>query len=148
MTIIYKQGDVLSGPEKYILHGCNAQGVMGSGIAKAIRSKWPEVYDRYHEAYQARRLSLGSVVPIVVGGKTVFNCITQKYYGRDKNIVYVDYKAVESCMNIVSDILKDEQGACVAMPLIGCGLANGDWNIVEAIIDKAAQHWTAVVYRM
>lgn len=33
MKIIYKQGDLLSCPERVILHGCNAQGVMGSGIA-------------------------------------------------------------------------------------------------------------------
>ncbi len=35
--ITYKQGDLMKASETYIAHGCNAQGVMGSGVAKAIR---------------------------------------------------------------------------------------------------------------
>ena len=34
MNIIYKQGDLLECSEQVIVHGCNAQGVMGSGVAK------------------------------------------------------------------------------------------------------------------
>lgn len=33
--IQYKTGNLLDTPDSYIVHGCNAQGVMGSGVAKA-----------------------------------------------------------------------------------------------------------------
>ena len=39
MKIIYKQGDLLEAEEVVIVHGCNAQGVVGSGVALAIRNK-------------------------------------------------------------------------------------------------------------
>ncbi|KKN25229.1 hypothetical protein LCGC14_0887100, partial [marine sediment metagenome] len=32
MIITYVIGDLLESPYRLILHGCNAQGVMGSGI--------------------------------------------------------------------------------------------------------------------
>lgn len=34
-----------------IAHGVNCRGRMSSGVAAAIRSKWPIVYDKYREMY-------------------------------------------------------------------------------------------------
>ena len=39
--------DLLNSPDRIIVHGCNAQGVMGAGVAKAIRTKYPEAYSNY-----------------------------------------------------------------------------------------------------
>ena len=48
-----------------IVHGCNAQGVMGSGVAKQLRAKYPEIYVDYLdglEEYSTENLSpLGAV---------------------------------------------------------------------------------------
>ena len=38
-TIEYRVGDFLGGNEHVFVHGCNAQGVMGSGAAAAVRKK-------------------------------------------------------------------------------------------------------------
>ena len=35
-----------------IVHQVNCQGVMGSGVAKAIRDKWPQVFTSYYSKYQ------------------------------------------------------------------------------------------------
>ena len=42
-----KLGDICSVNSGIIVHGCNAQGVMGSGVAKAIRLKYPQVFEDY-----------------------------------------------------------------------------------------------------
>lgn len=34
MKIDYRIGDMFKGGHKFIAHGCNAQGVMGSGVTK------------------------------------------------------------------------------------------------------------------
>ncbi|ESQ88967.1 hypothetical protein ABAC460_14395 [Asticcacaulis sp. AC460] len=49
MKIIYKTGDLLEAPERVICHGCNAQGVMGSGIAVPIRNRYPMVFKAYRD---------------------------------------------------------------------------------------------------
>lgn len=41
-----KYGDLLSS-KGIIVHGVNSQGVMGSGVAKQIKDKWPEAYGSY-----------------------------------------------------------------------------------------------------
>ena len=154
--IIYKQGDLLLGPEKYIVHGCNAQGGMGTGIALQIKQKYPEVFDVYRSAYEEHnQLFLGDTIPAVAeDGKVVFNCITQDRYGRNKSIVYVDYDAVRKCLIEVNNTIRDNNSIRlnhhteVAMPKIGCGLANGDWAVVEAIINEVMIDCQPIVYTL
>ena len=52
MKIEYRKGDLFQTEIKTIVHGCNAQGVMGSGVAKIIRDKYPKAYDRYVAEYK------------------------------------------------------------------------------------------------
>ena len=40
-------GDLLNTQAKYICHQVNCKGRMGSGVAKQIRAKYPEVYTAY-----------------------------------------------------------------------------------------------------
>ena len=40
-------GNILEATEDIICHQVNCQGVMGSGLAKQIRSKWPSVFADY-----------------------------------------------------------------------------------------------------
>ena len=42
-------GDLLKAKEKFIVHQCNAQGVMGSGVAKQIATLYPEAEKQYKE---------------------------------------------------------------------------------------------------
>ena len=59
MKIVYKVGDITEAPEVVIVHGCNTQGAMGSGVAKAIRRKYPWAYEAYIDAYIKVGLDMG-----------------------------------------------------------------------------------------
>lgn len=48
-------GDLLQAKEAAICHQVNCQNVMGSGVAKAIFTKWPEVKTEYHRFCNGRR---------------------------------------------------------------------------------------------
>ena len=41
-------GDLLEGDSKIIVHQVNCMGEMNSGVAKAIRNKYPEVFEQYY----------------------------------------------------------------------------------------------------
>ena len=47
MKIEYVVGDFIDGSEDTILHGCNAQGVMGRGAALAIKTRLPWAFAEY-----------------------------------------------------------------------------------------------------
>jgi hypothetical protein len=49
MEISIKNGSILSGGDNVVAHQVNCVGVMGSGVALAIRDKYPRVYTEYLE---------------------------------------------------------------------------------------------------
>ena len=136
MTFEVKIGDLFEDvAEGFIMHGCNAQGVMGSGFAKIIRERYPIAYQQY--ADQAPNYILGEVIPVLVAPNLVIvNAITQDFYGTDR--VHVDYGAVgQACQGVKhlarSGMIESDK---ITFPFIGAGLAGGDQgqllNIFEA----------------
>lgn len=127
-------GDLLTA-KGIIVHGCNCQGVMGSGVAKQIRAKWPVVYDEYKAREYVLGLFLGNtqIIP-VESGVWVVNAMTQECYGKD-GLLYVDYDAVREAFRRIKPwaIIHNVP---VNFPLIGCGLAGGEWSVVAPIIEE------------
>ena len=129
-----------------IIHGCNAQGVMNSGIAKEIRETYPDNflnYKRYCDSYgMDRKYLLGKVCWFQPHeGLWIANAITQLNYGRDPNTQYVDYEAIQKAFNeIVSHVVHGALSTFngnthLNYPTIGAGLGNGDWSVINDIIE-------------
>jgi O-acetyl-ADP-ribose deacetylase (regulator of RNase III) len=141
MPVKYVTGNLLEAPETVIMHGCNAQGVMGSGVARQIRALHPIAYEVYREAYDTRTvvergLPLGSFSVAQDGDRTIVNAVTQEFFGRDPDVVYVSYDAITRlCESLAQD--PRFAGVDIAIPRIGAGLANGRWEIIEGILARA-----------
>lgn len=144
VNIIFKNGDALKGPEKYLAHGCNNRGVMGSGIAKQIRKKYEPAYDYYRYIYNHGKLKMGEIYPYDCGDKVIINCITQNGYGRD-GARYVDYDSIIKCFNSMN--LMFSKNDHVAMPMIGAGLGGGSWTVISEIIQDVSK-FQPVVYQL
>lgn len=147
--IVYKTGDATEGPEALLLHGCNAQGAMGSGIAKAIREKFPEAFLEYRKVYSLNSgLILGEVITVECSeGKIIANGITQEFYGRDEK-QYVSYDAINKVMEEVNRYAIEFNIDTVAMPLIGAGLGGGSWKIISKIIEDTLIDVKPIVYTL
>lgn len=150
--IEYVKGDLFAGDHPVIAHGVNCQGVMGSGVAKLVKEKYPEVYksykelcDRYSEKSWMMRPLLGGIqlVPII-NGPVVINCFTQNKYGSGKQ---VSYDAVDSCFKDIAVYLEDTD-EYLAIPKIGAGLGGGEWSIIEAIIKHHLKDVHVKVYEL
>jgi O-acetyl-ADP-ribose deacetylase (regulator of RNase III) len=151
--IEYITGNLLDSNEKLIVHGCNAHGVMGSGIAIAIRDKWPQVYDIYREHYEEHigEDIMGEIVWAMIkrddgDDLVVANAITQKNAGRDKSVRYCSYDAIDKVFKQIDEFVVGAGFDRVGMPLIGAGLANGSWKVISAIIEANSTNYTPVVY--
>ena len=151
MKIIYKHGDLMQASEDALMHGCNAQGVMGSGVAKLIRDAYPGAYTAYRDVFKAVGLKLGDLIGAdrdAYGYRhSVINAITQQFYGRDPDMVYVSYTGLRKAMSAVPQLMHLlGPDRVLAMPLIGAGLANGKWSIISKIIEDESDDWQPVVY--
>ncbi len=138
MSFTIRYGDMFAEvTEGYIMHGCNAQGVMGSGVARIIR-------DRYHEAYltyakQAPYYIMGEVIPAKVTDElAIINAITQDFYGGGE--IHADYDAIRQAMkgavHVVSSGTYEGVPKELHMPFIGAGLGGGDPDTIVAIMGE------------
>lgn len=154
MKIIYRHGDLMKAPEQFIVQGCNAQGVMGSGVAKLLRDHDENIYAEYRAKYvsQGNSLRLGQTVWVNSNPWVVIDAITQEFYGRDPDVVYVSYDGLSEAFSDINESIHAFTGSeaivKVAMPLIGAGLANGKWSIISEIVERKSSKFQPVVYLM
>ena len=137
--MIYElKGNLLESECMYICHQVNCQGKMNSGVAKAIRDKWPEVYTKYLEKYiKADGHSdelLGEIQHVPVSNlKVVVNMFAQEYYGYDGKH-YTSYDAFWSCLNYLTITIP--KGSGIAFPgYIGCARGGANWDVIKNMIE-------------
>jgi O-acetyl-ADP-ribose deacetylase (regulator of RNase III) len=133
-NIEYRKGNLLDVQYGVIAHGVNCQGVMGSGVALAVRQKYPQAYEDYRNFCASNILGgsaslLGEVQCSTEKNIVVANCFTQNFYGTGKR--QVNYEAVAKCFESLN-----QQTDRVNIPKIGAGLGGGDWKVIEAIINS------------
>jgi len=78
--IKYVRGNLLDAPQPIIVHQVNCQGVMGSGVAKAIRDKYPQAYQAYRsmqESYTVKSSLLGQAQIVSTNEHAIINLFSQ-----------------------------------------------------------------------
>ena len=133
----------LNGDYDVIVHGCNCFHTMGAGIAKRIKNEVPDAYVADGLTLYGDRNKLGqfSFCRDKPSGLFVVNAYTQyNYRGQGMK---ADYEAIR---NVFQSIAIAFNGMKIAYPLISCGLAGGDWKIVQGIIDQELRYqWHQLV---
>jgi len=120
-----------------IVHGCNAQGVMGSGIALSIKNKWPEVFNAYRKKFLDSGLILGEVIYVKVAENLIVaNAITQEFYKGNTSYADIRYTSYDAVDKAFADINKYSQRTNLPIhyPLIGAVRGGGNWDIISKII--------------
>lgn len=147
--IRHVRGNLLETNDTFIAHGCNAHGVMGAGVAAAIRAQWPEVYKTYRDTmidknWIGNTSALGEIIPAPINSQippahVVLNCITQVNFGAGTKLV--SYDAVDKSMERIASEFKNDTNfgysdilGGISMPKIGAGLGGGQWGVIEEII--------------
>jgi O-acetyl-ADP-ribose deacetylase (regulator of RNase III) len=139
MTAIQvRHGDMLQLKRGILVHGCNARGAMGAGIAAAIKKRFPAAYKVYRSEYERVGLTLGTITFAEVEPELVIvNAVTQDDWRRpDPTTILADYDAIEAAFIQVRTLAEDRR-LSVHFPLIGCGLAGGKWEDVSPRIERA-----------
>ncbi len=130
---------------KIITHVCNDIGGWGAGFVVALSKRWKQPereFRAWHRGGESAGFRLGAAQLVEVGpGLFVANIIGQRDIKRGRvGPAPVRYEAIREGLAKVRAFAL-ERGASVHMPRIGCGLAGGDWTVVEAIVrDELVTH--------
>jgi O-acetyl-ADP-ribose deacetylase (regulator of RNase III) len=119
-----------------IAHGVNCKGVMGAGIAKEVRERYPWSFTDYRTMCETRILHPGGVrwsscepEPKV----DVVHLATQERPGPDAKLRWVAGSVGE--MLDIAEIFRTNR---IGMPRIGCGIGGLEWVEVRMILELLA----------
>jgi len=130
-----------------VCHGVNCQHKMASGVAKAIRAKWPQAYTGFMKNPKGQTV-LGTAHIININEDDslwVANCYTQLFYGYGGG-KYADVSAVDQSLRQVA-AFADSLSLPMYMPKIGCGLGGLDWEKdVEPIVKELAEKYDRITF--
>lgn len=144
------KGDIFQSDADVILHQVNCMGVMGSGVAKQVREKYPWVFGEYKRICdEAKKLPKGTESLLGVAQfvfidetKQIGNLFAQNHFGSDK--CYSDYDALKRCLLYVD---KKFKGKKVAIPyLMSCYRGGGNWDIVYKLIEETLTNCEVTLY--
>ena len=114
------KGNLLDATEIVIAHQVNCQKKMNSGVAKAIREKYPIVFDIYQEIKPMLGFTHFIDIPSNTGCKYVANMYAQDAYGYDGK-QYTDYGAFKRCCDDIVTRARAIATRCIWPPLISPG---------------------------
>lgn len=154
-----RRGDLIKlareGEFDVIAHGCNCFNTMGAGIAYQMAKEFGcDELSLEHKSRYGDINKLGVIeelsVPINTNGRkwlSVFNMYTQYKWGKA-----LDYNALTLCLRKLNHICSSrtvgKDPLHVGLPMIGAGIAGGNWNRIKRIIDTELRDCmvTIVVY--
>lgn len=133
------KGNLLHTCTDLIAHQVNCQGVMGSGVARAVRETYMNIYNEYVNFLMQKKnnseTALGHSQFVKVnsayGYDAVINMFAQDKYGYDGK-QYTSLEAFRSCLQ---EINSKAIGKSIAFPWkIGCVRGGADWDTVLNMI--------------
>jgi O-acetyl-ADP-ribose deacetylase (regulator of RNase III) len=149
LTVVIIDEDILNATEDIMGHQVNCLGIMGAGVALALRERYSNLYPSYKQFCDNHSPHdlLGKCHLVKTGSKFTANLFGQLNYGRRK-VRYTDYNALKESMIALKEKAMIRK-LSIALPFnIGCGLANGDWNVVELIIEEVFDDYDVTLYRI
>lgn len=140
--IIEKTGDLFRATTQAIGHGVNCRGLMGAGIAKDFRRRWPEMYSEYRKLCDEGILRPGQIYPYRVSSLAdidyklmppwyVINIASQEHPGPDASYVWLE-QGVEAALKFCTERHLES----LALPQIGCGIGGLSWETAREVLER------------
>jgi len=142
MLINYVAGDLFANENnaKALAVDCNTEGVMNTQMGIAFRQKFPLMFQEYHRRCEANpaELKLGEVfLWKSVDGTMIFNVAiqTSRFY------TIAQMNIVENAFREMRKVADAEGITSIAMPPIGGGMGNLNWDKSRRALERAFGKW-------
>lgn len=157
------EGNIVNAKTDFIIYQVNCQGVIGSGVAKALRDYDEGIYIHYRKICEFCKFKPESLLGtcdayfLKDSGQIVLSLFAQDKYGYDGK-QYTDLEAFREGLRYISQHFgvwckgaaeKDLRQISVALPYkIGCGRGGADWEVVYKIIEEELKDYDVELWRL
>lgn len=124
--ILYLTTDLFKFPAQTLVNPVNTVGVMGKGLAKRFKVRFPEMYNEYRNLCMDGKLVTGKLFVYHVSngtGQIVVNFPTKYNWRNPSKIEYI-----EAGLQEFVRVYGDHKIRTVSFPMLGCGNGGLDWK--------------------
>lgn len=130
MGISIHTGNIFDSRAHTLVNAVNCVGVMGAGLARQFKERYPGMYRRYATLCQNGNIFPGSVMFDDSDGQNIANVATKDDWRFPARLDWV----VEG-IKVLSQHVRDEEVPSVAIPPLGCGLGGLDYrNVLPTMV--------------
>ncbi len=121
--IHYVVGDLFASEATVLVNTVNTVGVMGKGIAKDFRRRYPHMFKEYRALCKQGRFDVGQLLLYKTPHKWILNFPTKRHWRNKSKIEYI-----EAGLKKFVSIYEAEGIESIAFPMLGCGNGQLDWE--------------------
>lgn len=129
--IIYLRSSLFDSPAQTWVNTVNTVGVMGKGVAKEFKARFPPMYAEYRALCQEKRLSIGQLHLWRGEQQWVLNFPTKTTWRMPSKLHYVE-QGLEKFVKSYREL----GITSVSFPPLGCGNGNLDWGQVRPLMES------------
>lgn len=125
--IRFSDGDIFAADCEALVNPVNCVGVMGAGMARAVRSRYPDACGPYLETCERGGLLPGGVVLAYRPGEAppphlIFHAATKMHWRMPARLSWTG-----QCLDTVAGVARVMRLKSVAVPALGCGRGGLKW---------------------
>ena len=127
-------GDLFDADVEALVNPVNCVGVMGAGLAKKFKEKYPDNFERYSFWCKTGKADVGYTLvyqPLRGKVKYIINFTTKLHWSNNSHIEYIILGLIKLSADIMTYDIKS-----IAIPALGCGLGGLDWKQVRGVIHE------------
>lgn len=133
-SITYVDYSLFDSDAQVLVNTVNTVGVMGKGIAKEFKRRYPEMFEEYKKKCEAGRFQTGHLLPYNIpdSDRLVLNFPTKRHWrGRSK----IEY--IESGLEKFVRIYEEKGITSISFPMLGSSNGGLDWETqVKPLMEK------------
>jgi O-acetyl-ADP-ribose deacetylase (regulator of RNase III) len=122
-------GNLFDSDAEALVNPVNTFGIMGKGIARQFKKRYPENFQLYAEACRYGEVKIGEMFVTKEGGRLIINFPTKEHW---RNPSYIEW--IEDGLYDLKAFLIEEKVKSVAIPALGVGNGGLKWSAVRELI--------------
>ncbi len=139
--IIFRRTSLLESPAQTLVNTVNCVGVMGKGLAKAFRTRDPEMYKRYKAVCDQELLEPGKLWLWRGAKGWVLNFPTKVHWRNPSEIEWI-----EAGLDKFVSAYKEQEIREISFPRLGCGNGGLKWSEVRPLMERYLSQVDIPVY--
>jgi O-acetyl-ADP-ribose deacetylase (regulator of RNase III) len=129
--LTYIHTSILDSKAQTVTNTVNTVGVMGKGLASAMKRRYPDMFREYAKLCASHKLDVGQLWLWKTSNQWILNFPTKRHWRNPSKLSYIE----AGLQKFIQEY--ERRGIWeISFPRLGCGNGNLDWGDVRPLMER------------